>query len=491
MYMCLNDLFKFQITTLLSIVFLIVEFQASYVFGQGTVRDEFAIVSYSNNDGTNNWDSPWIKIDLYSKSSPSNGSIQVVNGDLRFQRLSSNYQYVKKSVDRSSANSANLIFHVNTGGLTYGDKSKSIQVSSNGIDFHDLERMGGNQYTTKSYDISGYLSSETTIRFINMEIGKDWRWRDSVYVDDVEISYTMPPADSPPVISGAGDQNFCEGSSGMPIVETISITDPDVDDTSLSEMSLQISTGYIRGEDVLSLTGTHSSITSHWDSAKGMLVLTGPATFAEFEAAILEVEYSNLSDHPTFGERVFTITLLQANFLSQTGHFYEFVHSVGIRWDDARDAASLRRYYGLKGYLATLTSKEESDLAGSQISGAGWIGGSDEAVEGEWRWVTGPEAGTVFWNGTAEGSSPNWAFWNHGEPNQAGNEDYAHITDPSIGISGSWNDLPIAGSTSGPFQPKGYVVEYGGSEGDPVLQISASTKLTVLPLLKPIGIFHD
>ncbi|MCY1633924.1 C-type lectin domain-containing protein [Marinifilum sp. D737] len=473
------------------IVLLIIEFQASSVFGQETVRDEFEIISYSNNNGTKNWDTPWIGEDLYNKSSPFKSSTQVVDGDLRFRSLSSNYQYLKRYVDLSATYSTTLTFHINTGGLTHGGKSISIQVPSNGIDFHDSERIGRNQYTTKTYDISEYLSSETTIRPINKGIGKDWRRRASVYADDVENSYTIAPSNSPPVISAAGDHNFCEGSSSMPVVETISITDPDVVDTSLSEMSVQISTGYIRGEDVLSLTGAHSSITSHWDSVKGMLVLTGPATFAEFEAAILSIVYSNIKDLPTFGERVFTITLLQANFLSQTGHFYEFVPSVGVRWDDARDAASLRRYYGLKGYLATLTSKEETDLAGSQISGAGWIGASDEAVEGEWRWVTGPEAGTVFWNGTAEGSSPNWAFWNQGEPNQVGNEDYAHITDPSIGISGSWNDLSITGANSGTYQPKGYIVEYGGSEGDPVLQISASTKITVHPLPRPIGIFHD
>ena len=78
------------------------------------------------------------------------------------------------------------------------------------------------------------------------------------------------------------------------------------------------------------------------------------------------------------------------------------------------------------------------------------------------------------------GMYSNWNT-NPSEPNQAGDEDYAHITDDSIGLIGSWNDLTNTGASSGPYQPKGYVVEYGGMPGDPELNLSSSTSLSAPP----------
>ncbi|WP_055393600.1 proprotein convertase P-domain-containing protein [Flagellimonas eckloniae] len=302
--------------------------------------------------------------------------------------------------------------------------------------------------------------------------------------DDLSESI-VPTVDQPPVLTVTGDQAYCPGTS-QAIVETISITD--ADDTTTDAIYIQISSGYINGEDLLTLTGTHPNITATWDATEGELTLQGPTTYAEFETAILAVEYSSSAASPT-GTRQFSITPGSANFLPPTGHYYEFISSPNITWTAARDAAALRTYFGLQGYLATLTSQAEADFSGSQALGVGWIGGSDAATEGDWRWVTGPEGlanagtGTPFWSGTAGGTTtaPDFfAFWNSGEPNQSGNEDYAHITDVSVTSSpGSWNDLPNTTATSGAYQAQGYVVEYGGTTGDPVLSITGVTTITI------------
>ncbi len=257
----------------------------------------------------------------------------------------------------------------------------------------------------------------------------------------------------------------------------------DPDDTETDALFIQISSGYVSGEDLLSLTGSHPNIRATWNQAEGKLTLrselTTAVTYVDLIAAVKDVVYESNSPSPT-GERYFSITLGSANYLPLTDHYYEYVADAGITWTQAKATAETRTYYGLQGYLATILSAEEAQLCGEQARGPGWIGGTDEETEGVWKWVTGPEADLIFWNGGPTGSTPNFAFWNTGEPNNLGNEDYAHVTAPGVGINGSWNDLPVAGSPdSFDFQPKGYIVEYGGMPGDPILNISASTHITI------------
>ncbi len=291
---------------------------------------------------------------------------------------------------------------------------------------------------------------------------------------------------SPPEISADGNQVYCPETE-INIATNVNIIDSD--DTGTEAMYIQISSGYQNGEDTLTLTGTHPNITTVWNPTTGKLELNstsgGEVLYTDFIVAIEAVVF-NTTNTNTTGDRDFSITVGDANYLPSTDHYYEYVSDVGITWSDAKIAAETRTYFGLQGYLATLETAEEAQLSGEQAEGAGWIGGSDEETEGVWKWVTGPNPGTVFWNGLSNGSTPNYANWNTGEPNQSGEEDYAHITDPSIGILGAWNDLPNAGGT-GLYTPQGYLVEYGGTLGDPILNLSASTSIHIPQITNTIS----
>jgi len=293
----------------------------------------------------------------------------------------------------------------------------------------------------------------------------------------------------PPSLDAVGDQFYCPLSQ-INVVTDFNIVDPD--DTQIESLSIQISTGYVAGQDQLSLSGSHPNIVTTWDASNGKLTLAGvggaQVLYTDLIAAVKDVIFES-SSSTVSGDKYFSFTIGDANYLPSTGHYYEFVSSPGITWTDAKTAAANRTYYGLQGYLATIGSPEEAQLSGEQAGGAGWLGGTDEAVEGVWKWVTGPEAGTIFWNGGIYGSTPpgKYANWNINQPDNAhgGNgEDYLHITDPAIGNRGSWNDLRVAGDPPsedplGHYYPKGYIVEYGGMPGDPLVDISASTKITV------------
>ncbi|MBF4518544.1 T9SS type B sorting domain-containing protein [Flavobacterium sp. ANB] len=277
---------------------------------------------------------------------------------------------------------------------------------------------------------------------------------------------------TPPVIKATGDQLYCPQNT-LNVVTDISIT-YDPAEPSTEAVYIQISSGYSNGFDKLELSNptSHPSIITSWDVTAGKLKLSSPTgiavLYSDFIDAIKDVVFSNSSITAT-GTKTFSITIGQANYLPSTQHYYLFVSNIGITWTNAKLAAEASTYYGLKGYLATILAADEAQLIGEQASGTGWIGGSDAETEGIWKWVTGPEAGTIM----------NYTFWNSGEPNQLGDEDYAHITQPGIGVRGSWNDLSNTGDTNGSYQPKGYVVEYGGMPGELPLQIAASTKITI------------
>ena len=302
-------------------------------------------------------------------------------------------------------------------------------------------------------------------------------------------------AQNPSAVIATGDQFYCEGQ--IPIVQgSVEISDPsDPSRTSLNAVYIQISSGYERNSDLLSLDpNLVTNITSSFNNIEGKLTLIGPAQFSDFEEAVENVVFENTSGVIN-QDKTIVITIGDANYLPETDHFYKFIDAPLISWTDSKAAAeNLPLYFGRQGYMTTITSAVEAAFVGEQSPFTGWIGGTDNEAygtsEGRWIWATGPEQGTVFWNGEVNGSSPTYANWSinpqspepnnwGGENNGFGGEDYAHIADPAVAQPfGSWNDLPNTGGSAGSdYEAKGYVVEFGGMPGDTPVDIIAEVSI--------------
>ena len=154
-------------------------------------------------------------------------------------------------------------------------------------------------------------------------------------------------------------------------------------------------------------------------------------------------------------------------------HYYRLVKDA-TSFAEAKTRAAAMTFdgspTGTPGYLATITSSGENDFLFTVMGGSGtnaWIGGSDEETEGDWKWITGPEAGTSFYSGNvgeANHGPVNGEFngWNPGEPNQYFGDDPIMQEDyVEVYGSGYWNDIP-----SEPGRNNFYVVEWGGMPGD-------------------------
>jgi flagellin len=158
------------------------------------------------------------------------------------------------------------------------------------------------------------------------------------------------------------------------------------------------------------------------------------------------------------------------------GHSYELVTTQQtISWANAKVAAETKTLNGEHGYLATVTSAAENQFIVDKFgSFTGWIGASDAAQEGTWKWVTGPEAGTIFQVGNASNvtSTPSYTNFDGGEPSGTNGESYA-------GFHGGngWNDFP-----NNSYEVNEYIVEYSTVPTN--IDIStASNAVNALPVL--------
>jgi len=301
---------------------------------------------------------------------------------------------------------------------------------------------------------------------------------------------------SPPVLTGSGTPtNFQENGPPVAVDPGLTVTDADGPSETLDGAFVTIAGGFVAAEDVLAFTPV-AGITGSYNPASGVLTLSGTATVGDYQTALRSVTYDNTDPNAAPDSRTISFSIAPgALYNPDTGHFYDYIGAPDIRWTEARAAATASSLFGLQGYLATITSQQENDFAASKMEETGWIGASDAAVEGQWRWVTGPEGletggGRLFWQGDFTGAPVPGEYenWNIGEPNNQDNaqqpdpagEDYGHmIFSPLVGPLGTWNDLANRGPFA-PYIPLGYLIEYGGMPGDPTLSLSSTTTVNIV-----------
>ncbi|MGB0156470.1 MAG: hypothetical protein ACPF86_04270 [Luminiphilus sp.] len=167
---------------------------------------------------------------------------------------------------------------------------------------------------------------------------------------------------------------------------------------------------------------------------------------------------------------VLLLTLLSAGahadlIFEHDGHTYKLIESTAT-WEQAKNVAEKMTLGGHSGYLARIDSAAENkaifEIVSGRLSskqrdattpndGSGtafiWLGGSDAASEGDWRWLNN---GDPFWLGDFNGSSVGGRYHNWGvQPDDAtGSEDALAMglgdwPEPfyDLGAAGQWNDL--------------------------------------------------
>ena len=269
-----------------------------------------------------------------------------------------------------------------------------------------------------------------------------------------------------------------------------------------------------------------------YDKSSGELTFNGSLTLANWINVFKLVGYifdDNGTNPNTSRSLIFSLSNnIPYNHTDGEDHFYNFIKTPKT-FENARIAADNTTLFGLQGYLATITSQAEQDYIEPKIGGQGWIGACDRLGdstvrgycgltstevnglegqsswqisngdyeigngEGYWYWVSGPER--LNYLGRDKGNKSNhfrqrtyvrgsdvfdqtnadvtYTNFKVGEPNNylindssctsnCGGENMLHFYS-----DGKWNDYT---NNSGSIQ--GYLIEYGGMDGDPVVDLT-------------------
>jgi hypothetical protein len=142
------------------------------------------------------------------------------------------------------------------------------------------------------------VTDERTITFVVNDGNSD--------SDGESLNVAVTPINDPPVVT-LSVANVAYTEAAGPVVLDNGIVISDVDNSDLVDAFIRISGGYVQGEDTLIYSGT--TLTPTFDEGNGRLRLNGVATLADYQQALREVSYNNLSANPTAVNRTVEFVL--------------------------------------------------------------------------------------------------------------------------------------------------------------------------------------
>ncbi|MCS4009047.1 putative thioesterase [Bradyrhizobium elkanii USDA 61] len=125
----------------------------------------------------------------------------------------------------------------------------------------------------------------------------------------------VTPVNDPPVTTAGGTLNYTENQAATVIDASVNVTD--IDSANLTGATVQITGGFAAGQDVLGFAG-QIGISGSYNSATGVLTLTGSSSVANYKAALDSITYFNSSDNPSGADRTVSFTVTDGTDSSNT-----------------------------------------------------------------------------------------------------------------------------------------------------------------------------
>jgi trimeric autotransporter adhesin len=198
---------------------------------------------------------------------------------------------------------------------------------------------------TGNASVATYQAALRTVRYRNLSSGSPAPTKGINFVADdggnlsapatKQVCITDTGANDKPVIgTSEGALNYTENDGPVPVDGGLFVTDND--SANLSGATVKFadsaepdddevfgpgpggsSSTFVPTEDVLAFTD-QNGITGSWDSVNGVLVLSGTASVANYEAALRSVTYENTSENPSDAARAVHIQVIDSSSLAST-----------------------------------------------------------------------------------------------------------------------------------------------------------------------------
>ena len=273
--------------------------------GIHTLRDEFDQVSFANSDGSLPWATPWDSFD-FGGESPESGYVFIQDGRLTFHYAYTREENATRRADLYGAQQATLSFEWETDSLD-GAETISVLISADGQTFTELAAYGGTQSGSAEFDISPYISANTTIRLENRS--EHWEADDYAFFDNIEITVA-----------------YAETAVGRSLEETVPSTPTQPDDNITPEEN---DNSFPKNNHYLQTIHTRPV----WNQG-----LTG-------EAVTVAVIDSGISPHADFGDRLLAQVSFNANAQTVNDTNGHGTHVAGIVGGNG--FSSNRKYVGV------------------------------------------------------------------------------------------------------------------------------------------------
>jgi hypothetical protein len=209
---------------------------------------------------------------------------------------------VDSAITASDADSANLTgATVQITGNYASSEDKLAFSDQNGIT-GSYDSQTGTLTLSGSASVADYQTALQSVTYENTSDNPSTATRTVTFrVDDGAATNNLSDAvtrdigvtasnDAPVVTTSSGSTQYTAGdSTGVQI--DASLTATDVDDTNLNSAQVRISSGFEAGDDLVFVD--QNGISGMYNTATGVLTLTGTASVADYESALRSIKYRN------------------------------------------------------------------------------------------------------------------------------------------------------------------------------------------------------